>query len=192
MILSIKPIPHTAGVRLSIRLPRYGPVSPARLKVRSSGRIDQLSEWPSYYHLEIRKYFFFLLKRLQVYVSFAWACSGFGWWLSKSPFCRWYPTGGNYGSQLPRSSVWDGTALGTALTNESKLLEWSRRRTYSKQRFPALSHRVLSLEITFQRCKPIKVKLDKAGAYLVPLKEPTEIHWKIQCLHAFRVKQCPA
>lgn len=74
------------------------------------------------------------------------------------------------------------TSLGTALTNKSKLLEWSRRRTYSKQRFPALSHRVLLLEITFQRCKLMKVKLVtvpssiEPGVYLAPLKEPTKIH----------------
>lgn len=141
-----KPIPHTQQVSAS---PLAFPATVRSLQHASSSRrredklIDQLSEWPFYYHPEIRTDFFFLLKRFQVYVSFAWDCLGFGWWLSKSLFCRWHPTGGNYGSQLPWSSVWDGTALGTALTNKSKLLEWSRRRTYSKQRFPALSQRVL-------------------------------------------------
>lgn len=110
--------------------------TPQSSLLRADKLIDQLSEWPFYYNLEIRTDFFFLLKRFQVYISFAWDCSGFGWWLSNSPFCRWHPTGGNYGSQLP----W---ALGTALTNKSKLLEWNRSRTYSKQHFPALSHRVL-------------------------------------------------
>lgn len=38
VILSVKPIPHTVGVRLSTRLRRYGPVSPACFKVHSSGR----------------------------------------------------------------------------------------------------------------------------------------------------------
>lgn len=69
-------------------------------------------------------------------------CLGFGCWVSKSSFWGWHPTGGNYGSQLLWSSVWDGAALGTALTNKSKLLERSRWRTYSKQHFTALPQRV--------------------------------------------------
>lgn len=86
---------------------------------------------------------FLLQNRLFPVYRFARDCPGFGWWRWKSPFCRWHPTGSTYGSQLLRPSVYDGTALGTPLSNKSKLLEWSRRRTYSKQRFPALSHRVL-------------------------------------------------
>lgn len=145
-----KPIPHTGGVRLSTRL---------SATVRSDKPVDHLSDWPFYYHLEIRTDFFFLPIRVQVNVPFAWDCLGFGWWPLKSPICRWHPTGGNYGSQFPWPSVWDGTALGTALTNKSKLLEWSRGRTYSKQCFPALSHRVSWFEKPFQRCISVKVKL---------------------------------
>lgn len=71
---------------------------------RADKLIDQLSEWPFCYRLEITSDFFFLIRCVQVYVSFAWDSSGFGWWPSKSPFCRWNPTGGNYGSQLLWSS----------------------------------------------------------------------------------------
>lgn len=99
VISSVKPILHTAGVRLPTlsSLLQFSHAPPQTCLLQIDALIDQLGEWPFYYPLKIRRDFFFLLKCFWVCISFAVVWRLFRFW----GVVFWVPSGGD----IPQEAI---------------------------------------------------------------------------------------